>query len=156
MRQIKFRGQRLDNGEWVIGSLFNSIWVKSADHSPICNIFPEDMLDPDGDCWEDFASIADDYEVDPVTVGQYWRTINDKHLFDGDIFRFKVGDEYIVRLVRYSEEQAAFCIINLSQMKHEKWMEIEQIPDASWWKEFVKDIEVIGNIHDNPELLKAE
>lgn len=132
MREIKFRGKRLDNGEWVYGSL---VILNSC-----CFIFNDECR----------------AEVDPATVGQYWRTINGKELFDGDIFRFKVGDEYIVRIVRYSEEKAAFCLVNPSMLKDEKWMEIEQTPNVSWWQKFVKDIEIIGNIHYNMELLKTE
>ena len=30
------------------------------------------MLDEiDGDCWEDFVDVAEDYEVDPITIGQF-------------------------------------------------------------------------------------
>lgn len=149
MREIIFRGKRLDNGEWVYGSILviedTYFIIEPVDFS----------YDNDADAtafWFDCT----EQEVDPATAGQYWRTINGKKLFDGDIFRFKVGDEYIVRIVRYSEEQAAFCIINPSQLKHEKRMEIEQTPNVSWWQKFVKDIEILGNIHDNPELLKTE
>lgn len=137
MRPIKFRGRRLDNREWIYGSLVIFHDWEGNRRVQIVN---------DAGCI---------YEVNSATVGQYWRRINGKELFEGDIFRFKVGDEYIVRTVRYSEEQAAFCIINPSQLKYERWTEIEQTPDASWWQKFVKDIEIIGNIHDNPELLKG-
>lgn len=149
MREIKFRGRRLDNEEWASGSLI------SVDDTAFIIDKSDIDYNPDTDI---YAFWFDNQEciVNPATVGQYWRTINGKKLFDGDIFRFKVGDEYIVRIVRYSEEKAAFCIVNPLLLKHEKWMEIEQTPNVSWWQKFVKDIEIIGNIHDNPELLKTE
>ena len=59
MREIKFRGKRLDNGEWIEGDLLrmNDHWF----------IFPDPA--PEG---------IDKYEVDPATVGQY-TGLKDEH-----------------------------------------------------------------------------
>lgn len=154
MREIKFRGQTITR-EWVYGSLY----IGELDGQEYAVIMNNKTTSVAKDLPNRIAIAFDREDVHivyPATVGQYWRTINGKKLFDGDIFRFKVGDEYIIRMVRYSEEQAVFCIINPSQLKNEKWMQIEQIPNSLWWQKFVNDIEIIGNIHDNPELLRTE
>lgn len=146
MREHKYRGKRLDNGEWIYGDLLQLGGNRRT------------FIFTDDDNISQFAEKAYrlQREVDPATVGEYWRTVNGKVLFDGDIFRIKIGNEYIIRFVSYNEEKAAFCIINPLQLKYKKLWDIEQIPRPDWWNEFAKNIEVIGNIHDNPELLKTE
>ncbi len=66
MREIKFRGKRLDNGEWVYGFLiqYENGWF-------ICNFI--------GDAYQ--------YEVDPSTVGQFTglKDKNGKEIYVGDL-----------------------------------------------------------------------
>ena len=128
MRVIIFRGKRLDNGEWMYGSLF--VGFKK------CYICPEAiaMYNFDG-----ALCIGGFIEVDPSTVGQY-TGLKDKHgkngkrIFEGDILSFRAGRTHVVRF-----EDGAFIL------------EDSAIPIP-----FAIKSEIIGNVHDNPELLKEE
>ncbi len=115
MREIKFRGKRIDNGEWVCGDLSTK---------NLCNttlIYPEEWLD---------------VKVDPSTVGQY-TGLKDKYgteIYEGDII-FRPNE---VGRIEFSED-GSFLI----RFPHH----LARL-NATW-----EPIEVIGNIHDNPELL---
>jgi len=78
MREILFRGKRVDNGEWAYGYLVkHPSAVQVGESSPWCIHVPP--MDPDDSgrmCW-----------VDPETIGQYTGII-DKHgekIFEGDL-----------------------------------------------------------------------
>ena len=75
MREIKFRGKRIDTGEWVYGYL--------ADESYINDINTVDL-----------SSV----EVDPDTVGQYTglEARNWKEIYEGDLLRSPEGNIMIV------------------------------------------------------------
>ena len=94
-REIKFRGKRLSDGEWIYGDLL---------HNVDCVKIRE---------WEaDVNQIPKSYVVDENTIGQYTglKDKNGKEIFEGDIVKFlDIGED-----------------------------------------------EIIGNIHDNPELLKTK
>lgn len=145
-REIKFRGKCLESCTWVYGSLFNSIWRKSSDGSRVCYIFPDNMLDDDdggGYSWEDFAEAAEDFEVDPVTVGQYTglKDKNGKEIYEDEILTDCYGSIGVV------EWENGRFVVNFGACDVFEIGECFNEPYEVW---------SIGNIHDNPELLKSE
>lgn len=132
MRQIKFRGKDPRNNKWVYG-YFSTI--ENREHY---------ILSPCG------LGLLHT-EVIPESVGMYWRTVNNQELFEGDIF--SVNGKYN-KVVRWVDKHAAFCVANIDELNCD-WMDIWQRPDPSWFKDFGREIVIIGNEFDNPELLKV-
>ena len=125
MREILFRGKRVDNGEWIYGDvLHNSNCVKIRENET------------------DINYIARSYQVIPETVGQYTGLCdngkNGRKIFEGDICWF-YGGEY------YSGCWEQNAIIAITDMTDDK--QTHYLNNAEY-------CEVIGNIFDNPELLK--
>lgn len=132
-REIKFRGKRLDNNEWVYGSLCLDPYrgdAEISDHDDI-NLM---MVD-----------------VNPDTVGQFTglEDNNGKEIYEGDIldctvFDFNGNDkQYRVKIEWCYTEFCGFVI-----GKGGVWWNLHFL-----WEQD-DEIEVIGNIYDNPELLK--
>ena len=80
--------------------------------------------------------------VIPETIGQYTGLAdkNGTKIFEGDIGRRR--DD--IFLIDWSEEKAAFVMIFY-----------DYICEILYLEEMWDDAEVIGNIHDNPELLEV-
>jgi uncharacterized phage protein (TIGR01671 family) len=152
MREIKFRGKRIDNGEWVYGYYWSN---------DLGNHFIKVTKDENGFCLYDV-------EVDPATVGQC-TGLNDKNgreIYEGDNILW--GDKTARgkgTAIRVVVEYKGGCFgVNDGKHFHEfyhysstKWDEGE-ITDDIWGelpieKYFKACFEVIDNIHDNPELL---
>ena len=133
MREILFRGKRIDNGEWVFGSLL--AW-RDGDTDICCH-----NSDNNGE--------MDKVIVRPETVGQFTGLTdkNGKKIFEGDILRFSyTGKNHGV--------EGTEAVVFKSGKFGVEW---------GWHKELVAldgfantTIEVIGNIHDNPDLLEVE
>ena len=128
MREIKFRGKRLDNGEWLYGSLV--------------------ILNGRYFIFDD----ANRHEVDPTTVGEFTglKDKNGKEIYEGDVIRSPLSeDKTRPHRIFYHTGNAAFMGA-LVDRKELCYLRLDQ----DWIYKFEK--EVIGNIHDNPELLKDE
>lgn len=131
-REILFRGKRLDKfrpGEWIYG-----YYVPCCFGSFPCR--PAIVPEADGQ-WEPF-------EVDPSTVGQYTGLTdkNGKKIFEGDIIRWVDWKKNVREAaVRYDPEWNRFCV----------WLNGAESMGVN--QHLSEDIEVIGNVHDNPELM---
>lgn len=98
MREIKYRGKRLDNGEWVEGSLYQDYdCPECASIIPIGSleqkIYPSDTIYAPSKHYT-ATFIVTGYDVDPTTVGQYTerKDIEGKPLYDGDLCVNHGGD----------------------------------------------------------------
>ena len=142
MREILFRGKRVDNGEWVYGDIIHRRYYKNTD---VVVIRTEDS---------GFDNYSD-YEVDPDTVGQYTGLTdrNGKKIFEGDIIHLEYsqvffGGEYFGEYTdEVSYKEGCFVTDGINNGD-----EIET-PLSGFNND---EVEIIGNIHDNPELLGGE
>lgn len=127
MREYLFRGKMIANGNWSEGNL---------------------LVTRQGCCITPDATVLGSYgAVDPETVGQYtgMKDKNGMRIFEGDICNFSSRsdiDNYGV--VVYDADETEFGVdygstyLGLGRHYHSR------------------DVEVIGNIYDNPELLGDE
>lgn len=134
MREIKFRGKRLDNGEWIYGNL-----ILAENGAPY--IFPPDICEIDGH----HLRQGDDapHWVDPATVGQYTglKDKNGREIYEDDIMI--LGDRQgRIGYVGYSEVHPAFLLVT------------RDIDFVLYSRNSERQYEVLGNINDNPDRLK--
>lgn len=130
MREILFRGKRKDNGEWVYGDLMHKHYNFNTEATKVIhnNIMK--------------------YKVIPETVGQY-TGLTDKNgnkIFEGDIIDtpdrlievvwLNANSQFDLNFVKFAHDKR---IINF------RGIEMRNL----------HSYEIIGNIHDNPELLKG-
>lgn len=128
IREVIFRGKRTDNGEWIEGDLKQAF---RGNQLSSCGI----MKTPTAYCWR----------VDPETVGQY-TGLTDKNgvrIFEGDIVRYDVN---------YHDMVISYDVENWGGWLYEDMDDNMQA--YSIYEFCLKDIAVVGNIHDNPELLR--
>lgn len=150
MREIIFRGKDTDTGEWVYG-----YYVELCDpcRKPIRNI--------ERVSYRIYTGVADSetsgegynfteewYEVDPDTVGQYigLKDKNGNKIFKGDILAVCVlpftHEEKPVTVV-FDKNEACFILV------------IDEKTKSFYRFQDIMECEVIGNVVDNPELLKG-
>ena len=127
MRKILFRGKRKDNGEWIMSS-------------DICQANYDEVYLSDYGIWA---------EVYSETVGQSTGLTdkNDKEIFEGDIFKSSTG---YISVVEWCDD-GRFLGFGINR-------EVSAYMHGDRVITYIAQeptVEVIGNIHDTPELLEA-
>ena len=164
MREILFRGKRTDNGEWVEGYYYKAKYCRTDDE--LCDYItvphPKEYNEP-----------SSHYIVNPDTVGQYTglKDKNGTKIFEGDIVQYLTYDDFDCQSVvkfgeykqdgSYGEYGARICLgfyVEVDNFTCPDWCENEPECFGDYQKqqnilEIANECEVIGNIHDNPELL---
>ena len=138
MREILFRGKRTDNGEWAEGYyIHRPSAVGIGKSNPSCIWVP--AIDPD-----DNTKI---FEVFPETVCQFTGLCdkNGRKIFEGDIV--EGNSEYFTYTHPYGKVvyDGGQYLISFDDV-------LEDIECLGAW---ANDVEIIGNIYDNPELLEG-
>lgn len=140
MRQIKFRGKCLDNGQWVEGNL-----VATKSKALIMVIIEDEQC---------FVLDENVFSVDSATVGQFSGLLdkNGADIYEGDILQMWLED---------SVEPAGgllhqMYVIFTPEKGFVLWGKRMTMEDAEPLHEMLqwKECTIIGNNHDNPELLK--
>lgn len=151
MREILFRG-KTDKGEWVQGTYYHQ--TEFYGNKCDCHYIIET-------CDELEDNMMTFSKVIPETIGQYTglKDLFDHKIFEGDIvksiYSLKQVNGFIEREIRSSIEY------NVGYAYSEVYGVCQRFRDGSGVALLsliqgteVADCEVIGNIHDNPELLK--
>ena len=125
MRTIKFRGKDIDTGEWVDGDLIQRM-----------GYMPSIMFPYESNGKVRYGECA----VKKETIGQFTGLYdkNGNEIYEGDIYRYDSPDS--INEVSYCAG-GGFAGFDLTPAIHSE--------------NRLLDVEVIGNIHDNPELLKG-
>lgn len=130
MREILFRGKRADNGNWISGSFHKRLNE--------CFIIP-------------LPIVTSQSKVIPETIGQFTGLTdkNGKKIFEGDIIRAKIEggnhNGFTWPNMPVDFQQGSFC---LNDRNGYVFCVLGAFAPSV-------TLEVIGNIHDNPELLEG-
>ena len=130
MREILFRGKRLDNGEWVEGYFCNESCASLTGPT-----FEEANIIRKGSVFW--------HPVNPKTVGQYTGLVdkNGKKIFEGDTVLITERIGSVTGVVIFENGYPGGWLVADKNIKHKCSLAMRT------------DIKVTGNIHDNPELM---
>ena len=144
-REILFKAKRIDNGEWVEGSLITGVFCRLGQDIPY--IFcPKEA---DYDCFEDFSEENGIFEVQPESICQYTGLTdkNGQKIWENDILKANLDESYPedIAYIKIFWNECRFCTnenYSTDIRTLEKW-------DA-------EHFQVCGNIFDNADLLEVE
>ena len=139
MREILFRGKPIDE-ETIIGNDFY--------YGDLCHYANGEVTIRQPETGYEIAVL-------PETVGQFTgiTDVNGVKVFEGDIITV---NSKIVKQVRINDTFLAVQVANKEDLKFIDLLDPWQTPGEVWWNDFGREIIVIGNIHDNHELLNNQ
>lgn len=130
MREILFRGKRVDNGEWVYGFISKTRRLNKTDR----NI--EELTYHITD-WVDKMILE---QVEPESIGQFTGLLdkNGSKIFEGDILISTFYDDKEVKKMKvvYVRECASFRLNSIED-------------NDEWTMAWTNKNEIIGNIHED-------
>ena len=134
-RTIKFRGKSIYGEDWLYGSLVKIEKDRYAVIPPLNNI--------------EIGKSIGMYEVYPETVGQFTGLLdkNGKEIYEGDILHtitFGFNPEEYTAIILY--RNCSFQLSNGRNLFYFGQSDLTKMDDTI----------VIGNIYDNPDLIKEE
>ena len=138
MRKIKFRAKRLDNGKWVFGVPIPNSYGDRVFFIPL--LLTDKIAYP-------FERLVDwVVEVMPETIGQYTglKDKNGVEICEGDIVETVYNGEVFAGVVVYDLNEVDFKVTD-GKEKYGRNFQYLTGNDEN---------EVVGNIYENPELLK--
>lgn len=151
MRKIKFRAKRIDNGEWICGDLQQNIDAIKI---------REQEKDIDG---KTLDRIAKSYVVDKNTISQFIGLYdkNRKEIYENDIVKAKYIEKRDFGGIKYDNEMEFNELVVWKYQAFQLEIDncgIKMYRHLNFYEDLnnikLKEIEVIGNIFDNPELLE--
>lgn len=143
MREILFRGKRIDDGKWIDGDLSRCVVVGETHIRRI-----EENLS------------TTTHRVDPKTVCQYTGLTdkNGRKIFEGDIVKGVAYSTDFVGYIVWIDAIAGFGVRYFNKHREPTAWENSSILKAiqRWKQPNEFQAEIIGNNFDNPELLKGD
>lgn len=154
MRDISFRGKRMDTGEWVCGDLIREPYgtcIQYVIETKPCGAGAPERKP---------TTQRHKATIDPATVGQLVKVTKKARFYEGDIitsrrYPFQDNGNYVYHgVIEWSNEDLAFfLVLRLADFERRGISNgIGELLSGYTLEGFYK----LGNIHDNPELLEVK
>lgn len=146
MREIKFRGKRIDNGKWVYGTYY--------EHLPPLQAFTAKGQEVEKSKYYIANTAFADWnmprqvefiEVDVSTLGQFTglKDKNNNEIYEADIIKYSNSEEEGVGEIAWSPAHMTWRIM------------FDNDPSLLYYFQCSSELEVIGNIFENQDLLDS-
>lgn len=141
MREIKFRGKRVNGGEWVKSMTISHGTIKRKMSEVFFEINPGKWVG-----------------IIPNTIGQFTglKDKNRKEIYEGDLIKAPSGRIYAVIFSTWKHEEKREFPKVIDLYEHTGWcISLDGVNPCDLLDSEVCQGSIIGNVYDNPELMKG-